>query len=251
MKMSNPWELKTDDSREVDNLQTFLIFCEDQTSEYEYFKYFETEKIKVNIFQNQRNSIENVIKAITYCKINNIIDADNNVIEGFEIWCVYDRDKFINDPNFDETKMKFNIAILAAELHKINLAWSNDSFELWVLLHLTDIHDESNFMHRDDYYRFLEDFFKNKDNKSERLETILSHSTFSYKKDMKKRRNFIEVVRNEIIPNTFIAIERSKQLLKIHEGKDDLSDWCPCTLVHNLVERLISAGGVEISNVLS
>lgn len=245
--MNNPWELKTDDSRKVDNLQTFLIFCEDETSEYEYFKFFETEVIKINVFPNQKNSIENVIKAITYCKINNIIDAENNVIEGFEIWCVYDRDIFINDPNFAETKMKFNIASLTAELHKINLAWSNDSFELWILLHLAEIVELENFMHRDDYYRFLEEYFIKKENKSERLKAVLSHSTFSYKKDMKKRRNFIEVVRNEIIPNTFIAIDRSKNLLKSHEEKADLSDWCPCTLVHNLVERLISVGGKEIS----
>ncbi len=245
--MKNPWELKVDDTREVDNLQTFLIFCEDETSEYEYFKFFETEKIKINIFQNQKNSIDNVIKAITYCKTNSIIDDDNNVNEGFEIWCVYDRDIFVNDPNFEETKMKFNIASSTAELHKINLAWSNDSFELWILLHLTEILEIEKFLHRDDYYNFLEDYFQKKENKSERLERILSHATFSYKRDMKKRKNFIEVVRKEIVPNTFTAIDRSKNLLKIHEEKNDLSEWCPCTLVHNLVERLIAVGGKEIS----
>lgn len=245
--MNNPWELKVDDTREVDNLQTFLIFCEDETSEYEYFKFFETEKIKINIFQNQKNSIDNVIKAITYCKTNSIIDGDNNVIEGFEIWCVYDRDIFVNDPNFEETKMKFNIASSTAELHKINLAWSNDSFELWILLHLTEVLEIEKFLHRDDYYNFLEDYFEKKENKSERLERILSHTTFSYKRDMKKRKNFIEVVRKEIVPNTFTAIDRSKNLLKIHEEKNDLSEWCPCTLVHNLVERLIAVGGKEIS----
>lgn len=245
--MNNPWELKTSNIREIDNLHTFLIFCEDQTSEYEYFKFFETEKIKINIFQNQKNSIENVIKAITYCKNNGIIDCDNNVIEGFEIWCVYDRDKFVEDPNFEETKTKFNIASLTAELHKINLAWSNDSFELWVLLHLQEIVDDiDNYLHRDNYYDFLEDYFKNKENKNERLELILSHSTFSYKRDMKKRRNFIEVVRNEILPFTNVAIERSKLLVSIHSEKEDLTNWCPCTLIHNLVERLLITGCKDI-----
>lgn len=245
--MNNPWELKTDDFREIDNLQTFLIFCEDETSEYEYFRFFETEKIKINIFQNQKNSIENVIKAITYCKSNNIIDSDNNVTDGFEIWCVYDRDKFLEDPNFAEAKMKFDIASSTAELHRINLAWSNDSFELWILLHLTEIIEIDDYIHRDKYYSFLEDFFKRKEDKSERLEKVLSHASFSYKKDMKKRKNFIEVVRNEIIPHTFTAIERSKKLIEIHAGKKEVSDWCPCTLVHNLVERLIFIGGKEIS----
>ena len=143
--------------------------------------------------------------------------------------------------------MKFNIASSTAELHKINLAWSNDSFELWILLHLTEVLEIEKFLHRDDYYNFLEDYFEKKENKSERLERILSHTTFSYKRDMKKRKNFIEVVRKEIVPNTFTAIDRSKNLLKIHEEKNDLSEWCPCTLVHNLVERLIAVGGKEIS----
>lgn len=245
--MNNPWELKTSDVREIDNLYTFLIFCEDETSEYEYFKFFETEKVKINIFQNQKNSIENVIKAITYCKNNGIIDCDNNIIDGFEIWCVYDRDTFIEDPNFEETKTKFNIASSTAELHKINLAWSNDSFELWILLHLQEIVDNmDSFLHRDNYYEFLEDYFKNKENKNERLERILAHSTFSYKRDLKKRRNFIEVVRNEILPYTNIAIRRSKILVTKHSHKEDLTNWCPCTLIHNLVERLLITGNKDI-----
>jgi hypothetical protein len=246
VKMNNPWELKINDTREIDNLYTFLIFCEDETSEYEYFKFFETDKIKINIFQNQKNSIENVIKAITYCNNNGIIDCNNNVIEGFEIWCVYDRDTFIDDPNFEETKTKFNIASSTADLHKINLAWSNDSFELWVLLHLKEITDLNDYLHRDNYYEFLENYFKNKENKNERLELILSHSTFTYKRDMKKRKNFIEVVRNEILPYTEIAIERSKNLASIHSHKEDLTNWCPCTLVHNLVERLLNTGRKEL-----
>lgn len=246
MKMNNPWELKTNDFREIDNLETFLIFCEDETSEYEYFKFFETEKIKINIFRNQKNSIENVIKAITYCKINNIIDNENNVIEGFEIWCVYDRDKFLEDPHFEETKTKFNIASTTAEQHKINLAWSNDSFELWIILHFTSIEDVNKFTHREEYYTFLDAYFIAKENKSERLQKILSYPSFSYKKDMKKRKNFNEVVRSEIIPLTHLAIERSLNLLARHSTKPDITDWCPCTLVHNLVERLLAVGEKEI-----
>ena len=246
MKMNNPWELRIDDTRKIDSLYTFLIFCEDMTSECEYFKYFETDKIKINIFQNQKRNIENVIKAITHCKNNNIIDLENNVVDGFEIWCVYDRDQFIADPCFEENKTKFNIASTTAESHRINIAWSNDAFELWIILHLTELIDIENFKNRDNYYSFLEDYFKKIENKSDRLQKVLAHNTFSYKKDLKKRNNFIDIVRKEIIPKTNIAIERSKKLEQTHRGKSDLTDWCPCTLVHNLVERLLEVGQKKI-----
>ena len=247
--MNNPWELRSDDTRESDNLHTFLIFCEDETSECEYFRFFETEKIKINIFPNRKNTIENVVKAISYCKQNGIIREDNDVVDGFEVWCVYDRDLFVGDSRFEENKVRFNIASKAAESHKINVAWSNDAFELWIILHLTDLDDINNYKHRDIYYSYLDNYFKDKEDKSNRLQKILAHGTFSYKKDLKSKKNFTEIVRNEIIPHTYVAIERSKRIELIHKGKSDLTEWCPCTLVHNLVERLLDKGQKRIEYI--
>ncbi|MGK0365430.1 MAG: hypothetical protein ACI85O_002496, partial [Saprospiraceae bacterium] len=41
------------------------------------------------------------------------------------------------------------------------------------------------------------------------LTRTLQHNTFSYKKDMKQKRNFEGIVMDTIIPNTNIAIERA------------------------------------------
>lgn len=44
-----------------------------------------------------------------------------------QIWCVFDRDSF--------TSENFNEAIILAKHHKIKVAYSNEAFELWYLLH--------------------------------------------------------------------------------------------------------------------
>ena len=50
---------------------------------------------------------------------------------GDEVWCVFDRD-FKPEPN---NQQNFNQAIILAYNNNINLAISNDAFELWFLLH--------------------------------------------------------------------------------------------------------------------
>ena len=54
MEKNKPWEIKVDDTRELNNLYTFIIFCEDEVSEYIYFKWFETSLIKINIINKQK-----------------------------------------------------------------------------------------------------------------------------------------------------------------------------------------------------
>ncbi len=182
--MNKPWDLKTEEGRLLDNIYTFLIFCEDETSEVEYFKWFETDSIKINIIPKQKSMIINVIKAITHCKSNGIIGDNGEVVDGYEIWCVYDRDKDLNNTaTLLEQDTNFKIAHFVAEEHKINLAWSNDAFELWILLHLMEIEvEDEKFKLREKYYELLDDFFKQHPNPKERLLRVLQHPTFSYKK---------------------------------------------------------------------
>jgi hypothetical protein len=58
-------------------------------------------------------------------------------------WAVFDRDIDIKKPNDKET---FNEALALAARNGINVAYSNDSFELWFLLHFQAVSTE---MHRD------------------------------------------------------------------------------------------------------
>jgi hypothetical protein len=251
--MNKPWELKTDEARKVDNIHTFLIFCEDETSEIEYFKWFETDLIKINLFPGKKNMMSNLIAATSYCEKHAFIGKRNDcdkyeVADGVEIWCVYDRDYYGEGDKELENNTNFNMAHEVAPNYCINVAWSNDSFELWILLNLYDIDAEDiSYKNRETYYQLLEAYFRNCESPNERLVKILKHGTFSYKKDLKHRKNFNEVVKVEILKNTMTAIERAKKLLAFHSSRTNkYHEWSPCTLVFKLVEQLLLKGKKEI-----
>lgn len=249
--MSNAWELKVDDKRSADSLFTFIIFCEDEISEYFYFKWFETSLIKVNVIRKQKSMLTNLRKAITFCTENGIL-VNNGVNyklgeEGIELWCVYDRDIESDLAEIAEKDNEFNLSINLGEQNDINVAWSNDSFELWILLHLMDIDlniDDSK--RRVYYYQVLTDYFKNKENPNTDLAKAIAHPSFSYKKDLKSKNNFISIVRSEILPNTGKAIDRANALFEFHKGKLNYFEKRPCTTVHKLVLSLLDKGKQQI-----
>lgn len=252
--MDKPWELKVDDKRTSDDLYTFIIFCEDEISEYHYFKWFETSIIKVNIINKQKSMLSNVTKAITYCHNNDILwfKEGKYVLEseGIEIWCVFDRDKEANETQINEKNNEFNISIRTANDNGIKVAWSNDAFELWILLHLMDIDsDNPETTERKFYYEQLTNYFKSHTNPNDELAKVLKYAFFNYKQNMKGRDNFINIIRREILPYTHTAIERSKKLLQVHNEKDNYYEKKPCTLVHQLVEVLLEKGKKEIPKI--
>ena len=92
----------------------------------------------------------------------------------------------------------------------------------------------------------LTEYFKNKPNPNNDLTKALAHASFSYKKDLKSKDNFINIVRSEILPNTTIAINRSTELHKIHKDKTNYYEKRPCTLIHTLVINLLDKGKQQI-----
>lgn len=248
---SGAWDLKVDDSRRADSLYTFIIFCEDEISEYHYFKWFETELIKVNVIRKQKSMLTNVKKAITYCTDNGILVYDGTKYStennGIEIWCVYDRDVEENPSEIAENDNEFNLSIDLAFQNSINVAWSNDAFELWVLLHIMEIdHTITNSKKRKYYYDNLTEYFRNIQNPNIDLIKVLAHTTYSYKKDLKSKDNFINIVRSEILPYTNTAIARSEALVELHKSTVNFYERKPCTLVHKLVIKLLEKGGKQI-----
>jgi len=249
--MYNPWELKPDDVRIEDSLPTFVIFCEDEVSEYLYFKFFETNKIKVNIIGNQKSMMDNVINAITYCKENNLIvpgDGQDKLNDDvLQVWCVYDRD--FEDDVSKNTKgnIEFDESINTAYSKGFNIAWSIDAFELWVLLHFEDIENIEEYSKRAIYYDKLTTIFKTLPNPNVDLQKALVHASFGYKKDLKQKNNFRDIVRPLMIINTNLAIERAKALESKHVNKMYHHEKTPCTLVYKLVEELLTVGQKEIN----
>lgn len=251
IQMTKPWDLKADDAREANSLYTFIIFCEDEVSEYHYFKWFETALIKVNVVPKQKSMLANINKALVYCTKNGLMSYGNDRYtledEGLEVWCVYDRDVEKEGSQLDEGNNEFNLSVATAVNNDISLAWSNDAFELWVLLHLMDLDPTvEETKTRKYYYEQLTEYLRKHPNPNEDLKKALAHPTFGYKKDMKHRDNFINIIRSEILPLTMIAIERAKKLHELVRDKANHYDKRPCTLVYLLVSNLLDRGKKNI-----
>jgi len=127
-----------------------------------------------------------------------------------EVWVVFDKDE-----NED-----FDVAIALAKKEDLNVAWSNECFELWLLLHFQDL---KAVIPRADYYSKIGYHFKKRGiNKG------------IYEKNMMG-----------IFDITFslvdIAIQRSKSLIYDYEKDGNFcpSKMNPCTTIQELVEKLI------------
>lgn len=253
--MQQPWNIKPEDLRTADSLPTFIIFCEDEVSEHIYFKYFETAAIKVNPIPGQKSKIENVLKAITHCVSEGLIQhlSDGKTVlnkNDVQVWCVFDRDKESIPHEEALGNTKFNQSIQTAINNGIQMAWSNDAFELWVLLHFENIDPANhNSQLRATYYARLTEIFRTLPNPNTYLQKAMLHASFSYKKDLKSEKNFRNIVRPAIIEKTQIesAINRAKFLVSHHDSiAKPPHEKAPCTLVHTLVEELIRLGGKKL-----
>ncbi len=245
----SPQELR-DPKRRKPNIEfNFIIFCEDEVSEPTYFKWFQTDDIRIKAIGNQKSNIDNVLNAIRYCKENELMEYQDGLLQFIEnstsVWCVFDRDKPETSNDDDD---RFNESIATAESKGINVAWSNDNFELWILMHFEDV--DTNLPEnqlRQTYYHRLTDIFKNLPEKNEDLIKALSHASFSYKKDLKRETNFRQIVRPELIPNTHLALQRAKTLESHHATPNKPNHQkAPCTMVHHLVEKLLETGRKEV-----
>ena len=105
------------DTREV--RQRFLIVCEGEKTEPNYFRSFRVPKNVAEI--DVKGVGENPSKLVNSAK-------DLKEQEEYDqVWCVFDRDSW---PPQD-----FNNAIKSAENQGFKVAYSNEAFELWYVLH--------------------------------------------------------------------------------------------------------------------
>ena len=182
---NNPWELRSDDSRIEDKLSTFIIFTEDKVSERVYFKSFETGNVKVNAIGNQKSKIANVTNAIKHCQDNTLFDDNDKISEeGIQVWCVYDRDRSFDSNEADKNDISFNASLLIAESHNIKVAWSNDCFELWVLLHFEDV-ECTEVLLRDIYYNRLTKIIEANEELCKNFSKAIETGHYNYKECFK------------------------------------------------------------------
>lgn len=113
---------------------TILIVCEGKNTEPSYFNQFRLASAKVVPIGEGYNTISLVNRAIEL--------AHSAVYD--QIWCVFDK-----DANSDYS---FNEAIRLAEANKFGVAYSNQAFEYWLILHFLD--HQGGGMNRGDYNQF-------------------------------------------------------------------------------------------------
>ena len=184
-----------------------VIITEGEATEYNYFEAIRQEIARSNIVQIEViGAGEQTQRVVDRAKLKIAeYELELEVPEPYkpdEIWVVFDEDG----------KSDFENAINSAELNKIKVAYSNECFELWVILHF--------------------DYEQGANNREWLLkrakEKVLSNCHVKYEKNMMSLYDLLR-------PYEAQAIRNAKQLLNSEVPRKN-----PSTTVHLLVESLRS-----------
>ncbi len=204
-KYNNPYNIA---SRALN--RSFLIICEGKNTEVEYLRSIPAPNAIVKVEGGFGSKTALVKKALEFKKKKEYQD--------YEIWCIYDMDYRGEQVG---QKEDFNESIELAKRNGMHVGYSNDSFELWFVLHYRRI--EQSFL-RFDYYRILNELWAMSD----------------YEEEGKKKgfcRHIYDLLQNDPKANESHAIERAKQLF-FEKIDMPFADQNPCTTVYQLVELL-------------
>lgn len=192
---------------------TCLIITEGTETEVNYFE--NMKKIINNRYRNREIQENYPIKVegkgrSTSVLVNEAIKRKNR--ENFsKVWVVFDKD---DNSDFDK-------AIKLAKENNIEVAWSNESFELWLLLHFQDLKVG---IKREQYLSNLNNHFKNN-----------NINNGEYNKN-------IENIFDIMLDKVDIDIVRSEKLRKYYEQRNEnyASNMNPGTTVDILVKELMN-----------
>lgn len=186
------YSLRKVDTREI--RQRFLIVCEGKKTEPNYFRSFRVPKSIAEI--DIKGLGENPSKLVNTAK--ELKEQE----EYDQVWCVFDRDSW--------TSEDFNNAIRNAENQGFNVAYSNEAFELWYILHFEFLNTS---IPRNDYLQRLNFLLKRK-----------------YQKNS-------ETIYDELFGKQPTAIRNATNLLNQYDPHVPAKDN-PATTVHLLVQEL-------------
>lgn len=111
--------------------QTILIVCEGGNTEPSYFNQFRLTSATIKAIGKGYNTVSLVEQAE---RLQEKYQCD-------QVWCVFDKDS--------NSSQNFNTAIDSANTLKFGIAWSNQAFEYWFILHFED--HQGGAMNREDY----------------------------------------------------------------------------------------------------
>ncbi len=144
IKGQKPWLKKVNASRyiieSIETNKTILIVTEGQTEKL-YFESFPVLTLTVEAINLEGQSKLKLIESTTLL-------IKNRESKYEEVWCVFDMDVKQKEKEFAD----FDNAITKGKALGYNIAYSNDSFELWFYLHFNYTEQKN---HRIFYYKFL------------------------------------------------------------------------------------------------
>ncbi len=193
-----------------DKIVRFLVVCEGERTEPNYFKELVKDKyseVRAEEIVGEGRSTCALVKKTT--EIRERLEQQRQ-LKFDRVWVVFDKDDF-ND---------FNEAIALAERKGYGAAWSNEAFELWYLLHFVYL-DAG--ISRADYISKLEVEIRRFD----------GFKDFKYHKNDKGFYSLLQKIGNEEL-----AKARAQKLRGFFEQTLDYKSYKPCTTVDILVEEL-------------
>ena len=167
-------------------------------------------KVQVKIWNRPADSGRQGMSIINY--VESVVSTEDIDLKKDTVWVVYDRDKKRQD---DDGGVDFRNSIEEGEKLGFKIAYSNDSFELWYLLHF-DFMDSNLF--RDDILIKVKENFKKEFGIEYNKKDIEYYPYIKYKE--------------------CDAIRNAENLLKKHKKDGELKTSSPSTTVHLLVEEL-------------
>lgn len=192
--------------------------CEDGKTEPYYFRTFEKDIPEETIFLRAvgtGRSAKGVVEQAIIEREKLVEEAKKSVDE---VWVVFDKDDAEIIP---ANKQRFTEAFIIAKKEKMEVAYSNEVFELWLLLHLSDV-SAAHPMPRADIYSRLETGIK----------SFESHKLFIYEHG---KSTVIDALIE--LGNEDKAIKRAEHIMEEQKGKEPI-DANPSTTVHLLVKKL-------------
>jgi hypothetical protein len=175
-----------------------LIVCEGKKTEPGYFELFKIHPTVRILVKGTGTNTSSLVKRTEQ------FEADEGPFD--EIWCVFDRDSFAPD-DYDNAISKIESKA------KYNVAYSNEAFELWFVLHF--------------------EFLNTRIGRAQYIDKLTDKLGLKYEKNSPTIYRLIQEMGDEEQ-----AMKWADRLLQEHHMATSLSDRCPSTTVHHLVRKL-------------
>jgi len=202
---------------------TILIVCEGGNTEPSYFRQFKLTSASIKTVGEGYNTISLVERA------KNLSEKKmgrNKIGKYDQVWCVFDADPKPDNPKQAEN---FNKAVERAEKLGFGVAYSNQAFEYWVILHFDD--HQGGPMNRSAYNKKINDLLKpyglTYDGNSKK---IITEEIFELLDDVDEKTN---------TPRINLAIKRAKRNYNFFDHANPSKEESSTT-VFKLIEEILS-----------